>query len=75
MIADDDALGWDGSAAADAYRDRDDAALAEQLIFPAVLRRLSGRSGPGRLAHGHRVRHRCGRGAGSQGPAVDGPGA
>ncbi|MFF7368602.1 MULTISPECIES: class I SAM-dependent methyltransferase [Streptomyces] len=49
MIADDDALGWDGSAAADAYRDRD-MRLAEQLIFPAVLRRLSGRSGPGRLA-------------------------
>ncbi|QTE02834.1 class I SAM-dependent methyltransferase [Streptomyces cyanogenus] len=49
MTADDDPLGWDTSAAAGAYRDRD-MRLAERLIFPAVLERLSGSSGPGRLA-------------------------
>ncbi|MFF8726603.1 class I SAM-dependent methyltransferase [Streptomyces sp. NPDC015171] len=45
MIA-DDPLGWDTSAAADAYRDRD-MRLAERLIFPAVLRGLAGRAGSG----------------------------
>ncbi|MEU8472884.1 class I SAM-dependent methyltransferase [Streptomyces sp. NPDC029006] len=49
MMADEDALGWDTSAAADAYRRRD-MRLAERLIFPAVLQRLGGGSGPGRLA-------------------------
>ncbi|MFF5860986.1 class I SAM-dependent methyltransferase [Streptomyces sp. NPDC012751] len=49
MTTDDAPLGWDTAAAADAYRDRD-MRLAEQLIFPAVLRRLAGRAGPGRLA-------------------------
>ncbi|GAA3141940.1 methyltransferase domain-containing protein [Streptomyces rameus] len=49
MSVEDNPVGWDGSAAADAYRHRD-MRLAEQLIFPAVLRRLAGRAGPGRLA-------------------------
>ncbi|MFF5532878.1 class I SAM-dependent methyltransferase [Streptomyces cinerochromogenes] len=49
MIADEDALGWESTAAADAYRGRD-MRLAETLIFPAVLERLAGSSGPGRLA-------------------------
>ncbi|MFF1643572.1 class I SAM-dependent methyltransferase [Streptomyces sp. NPDC058246] len=48
MIADDDPFGWASSAAADAYRDRD-MRLAEKLIFPAVLQRLGGGSGPDRL--------------------------
>ncbi|MEU1409718.1 class I SAM-dependent methyltransferase [Streptomyces sp. NPDC005728] len=42
MIADQDPLGWDTSAAADAYRGRD-MRLAEKLVFPNVLQRL-GRS-------------------------------
>ncbi|MFF9765366.1 class I SAM-dependent methyltransferase [Streptomyces sp. NPDC014636] len=48
MSVDENPLGWDSSAAADAYRDRD-MRLAEQLIFPAV-RRLAGSVGPDRLA-------------------------
>ncbi|MFD4551868.1 class I SAM-dependent methyltransferase [Streptomyces sp. NPDC058466] len=48
MIADDDPFGWASTAAADAYRDRD-MRLAEKLIFPAVLQRLGGGSGPDRL--------------------------
>ncbi|WP_318199728.1 class I SAM-dependent methyltransferase [Streptomyces sp. SCL15-4] len=48
-MTDEDPLGWDTTTVADAYRDRD-MRLAEQLIFPAVLRRLAGRAGPGRLA-------------------------
>ncbi|OXY85120.1 class I SAM-dependent methyltransferase [Streptomyces diastatochromogenes] len=48
MIAGDDPLGWDTTAAADAYRDRD-MRLAEKLIFPAVLRRLGRSPGPDRL--------------------------
>lgn len=49
MSVEDNPIDWDGSAAADAYRHRD-MRLAEQLIFPAVLRRLAGGAGPGRLA-------------------------
>ncbi|MBL1082436.1 class I SAM-dependent methyltransferase [Streptomyces actinomycinicus] len=49
MTAHEDPLGWETSAAADAYRGRD-MRLAEQLIFPAVLERLGGGSGPRRLA-------------------------
>ncbi|WP_181798560.1 class I SAM-dependent methyltransferase [Streptomyces sp. WELS2] len=49
MTADEEPLGWDTATVADAYRDRD-MRLAEQLVFPAVLRRLEGRAGPGRLA-------------------------
>ncbi|MFI2761939.1 class I SAM-dependent methyltransferase [Streptomyces echinatus] len=49
MTAAENPLDWDTSAAADAYRDRD-MRLAEQLIFPGVLRRLAGGAGPGRLA-------------------------
>ncbi|MEU6669108.1 class I SAM-dependent methyltransferase [Streptomyces sp. NPDC046727] len=49
MIADEGPLGWDTSAAADAYRDRD-MRLAESLIFPAVLDRLGGSASPDRLA-------------------------
>ncbi|WTO33327.1 methyltransferase domain-containing protein [Streptomyces achromogenes] len=49
MTADEQPLGWDTTTVADAYRDRD-MRLAEQLIFPALLRRLAERAGPGRLA-------------------------
>ncbi|MBL1104428.1 class I SAM-dependent methyltransferase [Streptomyces sp. 5-8] len=49
MTADDNPIGWDTSAAAGAYRDRD-MRLAEQLIFPGVLRRLAGGSRPDPLA-------------------------
>ncbi|CAL9350874.1 class I SAM-dependent methyltransferase [Streptomyces sp. enrichment culture] len=49
MTADEEPLGWDTTTVAEAYRDRD-MRLAERLIFPAVLRRLAGRAGPGRLA-------------------------
>ncbi|MFI9423224.1 class I SAM-dependent methyltransferase [Streptomyces achromogenes] len=49
MTADEQPLGWDTTTVADAYRDRD-MRLAEQLIFPALVRRLAGRAGPGRLA-------------------------
>ncbi|MFF1284832.1 class I SAM-dependent methyltransferase [Streptomyces sp. NPDC058299] len=49
MMAGEGALGRDTCAAADAYRGRD-MRLAERLIFPAVLRRLGGGSGPGRPA-------------------------
>ncbi|ANP51581.1 ubiquinone/menaquinone biosynthesis C-methylase UbiE [Streptomyces griseochromogenes] len=49
MIADEEPLGWDTSAAAAAYQDRD-MRLAEQLIFPRVLERLGRCTGPDRLA-------------------------
>lgn len=49
MIADEEPLGWDTSAAAAAYQDRD-MRLAEKLIFPGVLRRLGRCPGPDRLA-------------------------
>ncbi|CAL9281769.1 class I SAM-dependent methyltransferase [Streptomyces sp. SudanB182_2057] len=49
MTADEEPLGWDTTTVAEAYRDRD-MRLAERLIFPAVLRGLAERAGPGRLA-------------------------
>lgn len=49
MIADEEPLGWDTSAAAAAYQDRD-MRLAEKLIFPGVLRRLGRCPGSERLA-------------------------
>ncbi|MEV4342121.1 class I SAM-dependent methyltransferase [Streptomyces sp. NPDC049590] len=49
MTADDNPPAWDTTTVADAYRDRD-MRLAERLVFPAVLRRLAGSAGPGRLA-------------------------
>ncbi|MFE1312641.1 class I SAM-dependent methyltransferase [Streptomyces sp. NPDC058755] len=48
MTAGDAPLGWDTTAAADAYRDPD-MRLAEKLIFPAVLQRLGRSPGPDRL--------------------------
>ncbi|MFI8239369.1 class I SAM-dependent methyltransferase [Streptomyces sp. NPDC085866] len=48
MITGEDPLGWDTTAAADAYRDRD-MRPAEKLIFPAVLQRPGHSPGPDRL--------------------------
>ncbi|MFH9671768.1 class I SAM-dependent methyltransferase [Streptomyces sp. NPDC017405] len=49
MTTDEHPLDWKTSTAATAYRDRD-MRLAEQLIFPAVLRQIEANAGPGRLA-------------------------